>query len=227
MTKLFKSTLTLLLFSIIVSSCNSEMERDVNELDLKAYSDLKNALAKDLVAINSKDPVELVENARSYYGDNSKQFNAFNTSMEGILISKNGRINSDIELNSFQKKEVENLVSDLDRFDNLDEYNSFLESKFDYYASQDLNIDDKNFILTFLSVYQVTLNFEMQNQAEFANGRTQGFWGCAAGIAGAVATTVVVVGAIVTPPLWVLAASEWYLVVSAGTASVVAIVEEC
>lgn len=53
------------------------------------------------------------------------------------------------------------------------------------------------------------------------------FWGCVAGVAGAVAVTTVTVGALTNPVGWALVASDWYLIASAGALSAVTIYNEC
>ncbi len=74
-----------------------------------------------------------------------------------------------------------------------------------------------------ITLAHLNLGFQVA-QAESGGGS---FWGCAAGIAGALAVGTAIVGAVINPPLWVLVASDWYLIAGAGSASAVAIYENC
>ena len=222
----------------IFSACDQQVQ-DKSNLNRQAYFLLKEKLSIDLnnlaTELRKYEPEQKLNVsigiAESYYGKGSKQFAAFSQSFDMLHSPVSGKVSNSFKVSAFQQNEIESLISESENFSNISEYKVFLTSKFDEYYSSNLNIEDKNFMLIFVSSFEVSLEFINSNpdlfQTVVSNGKIKGFWGCAAGIAGAVAVTTAVVGAVITPPLWVLAASEWYLVVSAGAASITTIAAEC
>lgn len=239
MKKILRNSLLLLTGLLIVTSCNKEeLTQQLPELNLAEYSLLKEALANDLNYmanelrnIQGERSKIALDIAKNYYGANSRQFDLFNQSAELILQSSSGRTSSQITLTDFQQTEVNKIIAVTETLSSILEFKEYLNDEFTGYAKSDISIEDKNFMLTFISSFEVSFEFITLNpglfQGGISTGRIQGFWGCVGGIAGAVATTTAVVGAIVTPPLWVLGASGWSLVVSAGAASAVTIFEQC
>ncbi len=237
MKKILRTSLLLLTGLLIATSCNNEeLTPQQPELNLEEYSLLKEALAIDLNHMATEfrntqgERLKIaIDIAKNYYGANSRQFDFFIQSAELILQTSSGRNSSQI-LTDFQQTEVNKIVAVTENLSSIPEFKEYLNSEFARYANSDLSIEDKNFMLTFISSFEVSFEFITLNPDVFqgvSNGRVQDFWGCVAGIAGAVATATAVAGAIITPPLWVLGASGWYLVVSAGAASAVIIAEQC
>jgi hypothetical protein len=235
--KLRLTILTLFAY-FFMTSCNPEESLNKQELNLEAYSLLKENLKKDLSIIGSelkgvkgeKRRMLALDIAKNYYGEETKQYDAFQMAFQNLNAPKNARLSNNEILSSFQKSRVESIINASVSYNNFDGYKRFLEQEFNNYAQSSLNVNDKNFMLTFLSSYEASYEFIATNPEmfdEIDQVGANGFWGCAAGIAGAVAVTTAIVGGLVNPPLWVLVASDWYLITSAGAASVVAIVNEC
>lgn len=239
MKNLFKLGITLLLV-VFVSSCTEDSYTiQEQKLNLEAYSQLKvqlkndlNVLANELSQVTNKGMhSEVLDIAKTYYGESSRQFNAFNQSFSLLHNSNNARTSSEYNLTDYQSEQVNLIIGIAEGFNSLPELKSYLNQEFERYANSNISIEDKNFVLTFISSFEVSFEFINDNPESFqeyvSNGRIQGFWGCVAGITGGVAVTTAVVGAVINPPLWVLAASEWYLVASAGAASIATIAAEC
>ena len=222
-----------------MTSCDEEANLNQPELDLNQYSLLKATLSSDLNYLASElrnyspkeKPTAVIEIVGNYYGKNSKQFDVFNQSVDLLHQPFTDGVAKQVALTSFQKNEVEKIIAAAENFSNFSEYKEYLNSEFARYANSDLSIEDKNFMLTFIASFEVSFEVISLNPDLFltvvSSGRVQGFWGCVAGIAGAVAVTTAVVGALVSPPLWVLGASGWSLVASAGALSAVTIATEC
>jgi len=239
MKKLLYPILTSLFLIFVISCSEDSVSLQKEGLNLEAYSQLKVQLKLDLNEFSKgfsmftaqEKNSQALDIARIYFGENSKQFQAFYQSFFALHTSTNGRTNSDYSLTDYQNNQVNLIISKTEGLNNLSELKNYLNKEFEHYANADITIEDKNFILTFLSSFEVSFEFILENpeyfQETISNGRKQGFWGCVAGIAGGVAVTTAVVGALINPPLWVLVAADWYLVASAGAASITTIAAEC
>jgi len=240
MKNLFRSGLLILTGIFIITSCNqNEFTTQSSEVNLEVYSLLKKTLANDLdqLAIglrNNKGERSkiAVDVAKNYYGENTKQFDAFNQSVDLVRQSSStGRVSSQLNLSDFQRAEVDIIVSKTKELSDILEFKEYMNSEFTRYASSDLGIEDKNFMLTFITMFEVNFEFMVSNpdlfQDEISNGRVNGFWGCVVGVVSLTVVVGVTVAALSNPVGWALIAGDWYLIASAGAASVVTIYNEC
>jgi len=199
MKKLLKTSLLIIVGLLVVTSCNEETSLIQPELDLTRYEQLSKTLENDFNQVASQlrksnsdfsDSRSVMNAAEVHYGKTSTEFTTFLNSFNNVS-SSYGRANN--ELTAFQQQSVEGIVSALSDNSSLSEFQLFLDERFEYFSNQTLDANDKNFILTYIVSYKVSLDFVANNLDLFSpestvNGRVQGWWSdwgkCAAGIVG-------------------------------------------
>ena len=197
MKTIFKNSLFIILSLLIFSSCNEQEGMSRTDLNLERYELLRTTLTNDfnqvayLLHENNAtffDKKEVIKVAETYYGKKSSPLNSFLDTFNKPSVT-NGRLNDN--LNDFQRKNVEEITSSLSNYSSLSEFQASLDDKFNNFMGQSINDVDKDFILSYITAYKVSLDFVVNNQELFVsdtaiNGR--GWWGdwgkCAAGVVG-------------------------------------------
>lgn len=236
MKRYYKYGQAILLFLVV--SCESSVDQDLdNSIIRKNYSLLREIMARDLgnIITELKNPESINDKStlqgviKSYYR---------NSQVDDLLVLVNNestnygsRSNDQVELSSYQQNQIESIMNFVSEYVDIEPITLYLEERFDHYLNADIPDQDKQFMLSYVVTLNTVLTIVKSNEEflfdQVSNGRSKDAWGCAAGIAGGVAVTVAVVGALVNPPLWVLAPAEWYVVSSAGAASVLSIQKYC
>lgn len=109
------------------------------------------------------------------------------------------KMNSDlekIELSEFQRKKVDEIIQLTGDFKRLEEATTFLKDRFEEYANADLSEEDKDFLLTFITVYKEGFIFVINNDDLFiplysvARRNSKNMFSCAASSVGLIASFV-------------------------------------
>lgn len=205
-------TILLLIVTLITISCNDSGIAPKADLDLTRYSALRQTLVKDYDALstglrsaNSKIGNEstILNIAGTHYGKSSNEYSFFINSYSNLRNSSNNRLASFGSLSQAQKERIQQIIESINEFGSLSDYQTYLDSQFNAIVAEDLSLTDKDFLLTYIVSYKVTLDFVENNSDLLAstnqvNGRTQGWWDdwgkCAAGIVGSAITTGATLG---------------------------------
>lgn len=205
MKNLFQTCFTALVALFLITACETQDSAVEPELNLEFYNNLSTTLENDFevfnASIRSQEAMDVLTAGKVQFGAETPEFNAFEKAYRGNIIS-NGRITNDIQLSPVQKEEIELILSAINEHSSLNEFNQYLNSKFNSFTGSDLSENDKTFLLTYVTLYKTSLNFVYNNQDLFitnsANGRVLGWWEdwgkCAASIAGGAITGATTLG---------------------------------
>lgn len=205
MIKVFRICLISLFSFFSLVSCNDENDPSASEeVNQLSYEEFSSQLNRDFYGIstglkssrsNFSDKAIVTNVAEKYFGEESPALSAFLENYTNASES-NGRTAHYTDMSDFQKQATTEIVDAIDDFSSLNEFQDFLDVKFESYVNMDLAEDEKNFIVLYILAYQSSLNFVDHNQDLFQvssnDGRVQGWWDdwgkCAAGTIGGVLT---------------------------------------
>lgn len=213
--KLLKVISLCALFLLVITSCSDSEKLIVNNFDISRYSELEKSLTSDYAAFanglrsrnsNFNDKSSLTAVASEYFGKLTDRYSAFIDTYENVKGKDISRITSAHALTGNQKEKIEEIISSIGLFDNSTDFKLYLSDQFKSIADSDINSVDKDFLLSYIISYKVTLDFIENNldliETEKINGRVNKEdsswwkdWGkCAAGIVGSAVTTGATLG---------------------------------
>lgn len=170
-----------LLILFLVFSCENQKEESPIELNRanyeafsQKYSEGLNKVAQGLRAqksnfsnsetliavVNNSFEKEIVANFNNTYTSSKVYHSERSSSNDGDI---SGQISLE-SLNEVQRQHVEEIINSINLFEKEDDYYSFLDQKFNnIYMSEDLGLQDKDFILSYIAVYKVSIIFLIDN----------------------------------------------------------------
>lgn len=168
------------------------------EHSIAYYETLGQVLEQDLSKVGSllrdknstfSNKSDVLNAATAYYGKESEAFASFKNSFAKISTSNLREAN---ELTDFQQIAANEIIESVYSFSSLEKFKESLDVKFSGYHTMDLAEEDKEFILSFITIYKASLEFLAENPDLFleqsADGRRLGWWEdwgkCAAGTIG-------------------------------------------
>lgn len=205
-------TFSIILFAFTILSCETDKIEDnvttQKEIHLKNYELLSSKLKSDFSSISKSirksrsdfGNTDLVINtARKLYVNNPNELDIFNKA-----ISQNQQKNAaDSNLNNYLFNEVNLIINEASSFNNFESYASFLDVKFDEISNGEIDTQDKDYLLTYITVFKQTLLFIESNQDLFKSKISKiaeedswwDSWGqCAAAISGGAVTGATTLG---------------------------------
>ena len=204
MKNLFPKFTLVALIVLSSASCSEDQTElsDPSEISLERYENLSTSLFTDfnrisieLINQNAKflDEDVVLGITQEYYNNDPEKYEAFVTSYKS---SNNTNAKVKEELTSFQKEATDEIIRTVVSLISLFEIEEYLDTEFNDYFTQDMSVEDKDFILTFIVSYKESLTFINANPDLFTtslvNGRTNGWWDdwgkCAAGTVGGILT---------------------------------------
>jgi len=123
--------------------------------------------------LNVSDSRNVVQIAENYYGRGTEHFEIFKSTLENLSSnSESGRFIDSGELTKFQQEQINEIIQLTGELENLEEITDFLDKRFDNYANADLSDNDKDFLLTFVTVYEEGMTFVLNNQDLFIQSQS-------------------------------------------------------
>lgn len=184
------------LLILVISSCKKE-SNSKQDIDISRYTNLSKVLTYDLNSIGNKvreskgnflDPKSVLNVAEKYYCAESEEFDSFQQSFN---LAKSNSVKSD-ELTALQAKGVYEITVALATSSSALDFTKFLNTKFDEVLNSNLEIQDKDFLLMYITSYVAGIEF-INNNLDIISPKvfqSKGWWDswgkCAAGIVGGV-----------------------------------------
>lgn len=204
-----KYSLIFILFFTLFSGCSENISQQQPEpqLDLTKYNYLSETLSNDLNYFgdelrasdsNFGDSKMIKQLALKHYGENSENSLAFNNAYLGIIKNKklDETLSADVDLTESQKEHISRIRAKANAYSNLTDYKDYLDTQFSTIAKSEMSNVDKDFLLSYITIYSAGLNFMDENLDLFQVSGVdkevmlRGWWSdwgkCAAGIVGGV-----------------------------------------